>query len=408
MRKALVLVVAVLALLPACRKKQGPPDVAALIAQLQSPDVQKRGQARLTLIALGEEAAPALAGMLRSGGPEERLAAANILWAMGPRGRAAVPELAQALDDGDATPAAHGRDGDREHRSARRSRPCRRWCGRSASVATARVRQAAAKALGAIGPGARDALPALTRELRRESWPEAEEAVRRIRGLAPGAPSAERGEPLMSLAGRLEDIELAEILHFLALSSRTGRLALTRRDAQGTIVIRLGRVLYAASSSIRETLGSLLVCRGLVSPEALAEALDRQHVAADGRKLGAILVEQGTLGEAQLDEVLHQQTALVVQELCGWRSGYFRFELVPVASSGEIGVDVEDLVVAAGVPTDQILLEAITRIDEQQGGSDVPPCALDVARAGARAGAARRGDGGPAPAGRGCGRPRAC
>ena len=182
----------------------------------------------------------------------------------------------------------------------------------------------------------------------------------------------------MSFAGRLEDIELAEVLHFLALSSRTGRLTLTRRDAHGTIVIRLGRVLYAASSSIRETLGSLLVCRGLVSPEALAEALERQHVAADGRKLGAILVEQGVLGEAQLDEVLRQQTALVVQELCGWHSGYFRFDLVPVASSGEIGVDVEDLVVAAGVPTDQILLEAITRIDEQQGESDVPPSALDV------------------------------
>jgi HEAT repeat protein len=185
MRKALVLVVAVLALMPACRKKQSPPDVAALIAQLQSPDVQKRGQARLTLIALGEEAAPALAGMLRSGSAEERLAAANILWAMGPRGRAAVPELAQALDDGDATlqltaamaiesvgpPAAPAVPALVRALGERRDR---------------RVRQAAAKALGAIGPAARAALPALTRELRRESWPEAEEAVRRIRGHAPG------------------------------------------------------------------------------------------------------------------------------------------------------------------------------------------------------------------------------
>jgi HEAT repeat protein len=50
------------------------------------------------------------------------------------------------------------------------------------------VRQAAVKALGAVGPGAKAALPALTRALRRGSWPEAEEAVRRIRGLDPGAP----------------------------------------------------------------------------------------------------------------------------------------------------------------------------------------------------------------------------
>jgi len=188
MRKApVVVVVALLALLPACRKKPGPPDVAGLIAQLQSPDVQKRGQARLTLIALGEQAAPALAGMLRSGAPAERLAAANILWGMGARGRIAVPELAQALDEGDpglqlaaamalenigpgaeaGVPALVRALGERRDRA---------------------VRQTAAKALGAIGPGAREALPALTRELRRESWPEAEEAVRRIRGLAPGAP----------------------------------------------------------------------------------------------------------------------------------------------------------------------------------------------------------------------------
>jgi hypothetical protein len=44
------------------------------------------------------------------------------------------------------------------------------------------------KALGAVGPGAKAALPALTRALRRGSWPEAEEAVRRIRGLDPGTP----------------------------------------------------------------------------------------------------------------------------------------------------------------------------------------------------------------------------
>jgi HEAT repeat protein len=184
---ALVVVAALLALLPSCRKKAGPPDVAGLIAELESPDVQKRGQARLTLIALGEQAAPALAGMLRSGRPEQRLAAANIIWGMGPRGRIAVPELAQALDDGDpglqlaAAMAVENIGPGAEAAvpalvralSERRDR---------------RVRQTAAKALGAIGPGAREALPALTRELRRESWPEAEEAVRRIRGLAPGAP----------------------------------------------------------------------------------------------------------------------------------------------------------------------------------------------------------------------------
>ncbi len=185
----------------------------------------------------------------------------------------------------------------------------------------------------------------------------------------------------MSLAGRLDHIDLVEILHFLALNSRTGKLTLSRRDAQGTIVIRLGRVVYAASSSIRDTLGSLLVGRGLLTPEALADALERQHATPDRRKLGALLVETGAINDAQLQDVLRQQTAVVVQELCGWPSGYFRFEVAPVASSGEIGVDLEDLVITAGVATDQILLEAVTAADERRPHGGSGPNAHDVAAA---------------------------
>ena len=175
----------------------------------------------------------------------------------------------------------------------------------------------------------------------------------------------------MSLAGRLEEIELAELLHFLALNNRTGKVTLSRRDAHGVVVRAAGRIVYAASSSIRETFGNILVCRGLVSPEALAAALERQHQAADGRKLGDILVEAGAISEDQLQDALRQQAGLVVQELCRWRSGYFRFEVAPVASAGDIGVDTEELVVAAGVATDQILLEAMTRMDEAGSGGRV-------------------------------------
>ena len=185
----------------------------------------------------------------------------------------------------------------------------------------------------------------------------------------------------MSLAGRLEEIELAELLHFLGLNNRTGKVILSRRDAHGLVVVRLGRIVYAASSSIRETFGSLLVCRGLVTPEALAEALERQHAQAEGRKLGALLVEMGAISEAQLQEALRQQTGLVVQELCRWRSGYFRFELAPVALAGDIGVDAEDLVVTAGVATDQILLEAMTHMDEADPPSSPPSTALAIAKA---------------------------
>jgi HEAT repeat protein len=166
--------------LAACGGPPEPPDVDGMIADLTSGDEKKSGDARLRLISLGEPAAPALANLLRGGGPRERVLAATTLWGMGPRGRAAVPELAAALEDPNPDlrvtsamalenmgPAAHD------------AVPA---LTRAISDRERAVRQAAVKALGAIGPEASPALPALEREIRRESWPEAEEAVRRIRG----------------------------------------------------------------------------------------------------------------------------------------------------------------------------------------------------------------------------------
>ena len=185
----------------------------------------------------------------------------------------------------------------------------------------------------------------------------------------------------MSLAGRLEEIELAELLHFLSLNNRTGKVTLSRRDAHGLVVVRLGRIVYATSSSIRESFGNILVCRGLLTPEALAHALEKQHLAADGRRLGEVLVADGAISEAQLQDAVKQQAGLVVQELCRWRSGYFKFEVTPVASSGDIGVDAEELVVTGGVATDQVLLEAMTQLDEAASAAEAPSTPRAIAGA---------------------------
>jgi hypothetical protein len=168
----------------------------------------------------------------------------------------------------------------------------------------------------------------------------------------------------MSFAGRLEDNELPELLHYISLNKKTGKLSLTRRDAQGLIVVRLGRILYAASSSVRETFGNILVCHGLISEGVLGEALDRQHSEPVPRRLGRILIEMEKLTEEDIAEILRQQIGVVVLELCRWKAGYFKFEAVPIAANGEIGVDAEDFVVAGGVNTDEVLVRALTRLDE--------------------------------------------
>jgi len=189
-RPALLLSVLSLAL-AACAPRPATPDLPALIADLTSGDEKRSGDARLELISLGEVAVPALVDLLQSGEPQERVIAATTFWGMGARAPSAAPELAAALADADpelrVTCAM----------ALENMGPVARDAVPALALAlrdpVRSVRQAAVKALGAIGPAASPALPALEEAIRRESWPEAEEAVRRIHGgESPARPTGEQ------------------------------------------------------------------------------------------------------------------------------------------------------------------------------------------------------------------------
>jgi len=191
MRKSIFLL-ASLALLGACRAKETPPVVPALLADLQSTDPEKAGRANLELIRLGEPAVPGLVELLRSPDARLRKLAASTFWGMGGKARAAVPALADALADPD--PALRVSVAMALENMGAEAQGAVPALVRALSDRDRRVRQAAVKALGGIGPGAAAALPALNRVLKRGSWPEAEEAVLRIRGVG-GAPAPDPGLP---------------------------------------------------------------------------------------------------------------------------------------------------------------------------------------------------------------------
>jgi len=173
----------------ACGRGDKPPDPAALVADLRSPDQETSGDARLKLIALGEPAVPALVTLLGGDSSRDRLLAATTLWGMGPRAASAAGSLGSALSDTD--PEVRVTSAMALENMGKAAAPAVPALVRALRDRERPVRQAAVKALGAIGPGASDALPVLTREIARESWPEAEEAVRRIRGGEDGAATAD-------------------------------------------------------------------------------------------------------------------------------------------------------------------------------------------------------------------------
>lgn len=173
----------------------------------------------------------------------------------------------------------------------------------------------------------------------------------------------------MQLTGSLSNFDFAELLQMLATARKSGKLDVTQQRGQGLVVLRGGKIIYAASSSARETLGHMLLCRGLVAEDELRQALDEQSASKQEIRLGTVLVRKGLLSPETLEEVLHEQVQSVISEMLEWRTGgYFRFEEMELPDCGEVGLEARDFLLKQGLPPDKVLLESFARLEE--GGSE--------------------------------------
>ncbi len=179
----------------------------------------------------------------------------------------------------------------------------------------------------------------------------------------------------MSLAGHLGDLSLPDLLQIIAMGEKTGRLDLTSTDGEGLIVFRGGRVIYAASNAAREALGSILVCRRLVSELTLRKALEHQYRSREERRLGSILVQMGKLSQEALESVIFEQIERVIGELVEWRDGYFKFETMDIPDHGEVAVDAREFLAESGFSADRIALELSRIADEARHDAEEVPAA---------------------------------
>lgn len=176
----------------------------------------------------------------------------------------------------------------------------------------------------------------------------------------------------MSFAGRLETLEVPALLQTLGAGNSSGRLTITRLDGHAVVVLREGRVVYAAGGAHEETLAGRLLRQGLVTEENLMKALEAQHDGDSYRPLGEVLAEMGLLAEGTLDSVVRQRLQELVAELLGWDTGYFRFEPTAEGAQGELEVDLGDFVVPDGVAPMELLMHAMTAIESKADEKTAP------------------------------------
>jgi hypothetical protein len=159
--------------------------------------------------------------------------------------------------------------------------------------------------------------------------------------------------PIMGIVGNLKTMQLEELLQWLSLSKKTGTLEINHAELAKKIYFRDGLIVSSSSNKPDEYLGHFLVSHGLITEEALTEAVQLQkqtHVL-----LGKILVNQGLLTEDSLHQMLRLKTEESIYDVFYWEEGDFGFldDQLPESAMVPMSLDVTG-----------ILMEGVQRVDE--------------------------------------------
>lgn len=191
----------------------------------------------------------------------------------------------------------------------------------------------------------------------------------------------------MSLVGRLEDLALPDIFQIISLSKKTGTLIVRSRKGTGMVVFKGGQVIQAASDSIRDSLGNILVSQGMVTETALSRALALQKGESE-KPLGMILVEMGAVPAQTLETVVRKQIEEIIYDLLAWEEGFFNFELGEIVPKDRIEIDTQEFLLKSGISAEYLLMEGTRILDEKRKGmrkAAAPPPETSVAHHGSYA-----------------------
>jgi tetratricopeptide (TPR) repeat protein len=158
----------------------------------------------------------------------------------------------------------------------------------------------------------------------------------------------------MAIKGSLREAGLADVCQLLALGRKGGCLSVADGSRFGQIFFDRGRITYARIVNRRDRLGDILVRDGALTQAQLDEVLQWQAREPD-RRLGELLVRSGYISEAQLTRFIRLQIEEAVYHLFTWSRGNFFFE---------VDARPEDADIIASINPEALLLEAARRVDE--------------------------------------------
>jgi hypothetical protein len=175
-------------------------------------------------------------------------------------------------------------------------------------------------------------------------------------------PPAAAFESPPAFTGNLRMFQLPNLMEFLRLNQCSGTLFVMGRRGTGEVRLRAGRLTGAAASKAPR-LGDILVRTGQLKREELEKVVTLQRAEESAESLGVLLLQHSQVTDRGLKAAVTAQVHAAMSELVQWEEGNFAFHMV---DPGEAPVDDTPEVVRVDMSVEQVLLEAMRRLDEQR------------------------------------------
>jgi hypothetical protein len=154
------------------------------------------------------------------------------------------------------------------------------------------------------------------------------------------------------LSADVRSFSLADILHLLHASSKSGFLFFQHDDHAKSVYLHRGEVVFATSNQDFDRLGGCLVRSGAITPDQFSEA---EKAFKPGIPFGKILVERGFLNSRELWNGVKLQVEEIVRSLFSYGAGAVLFW------EGEIR---PDNVVRLSLPSRRLIAQGLKRRDD--------------------------------------------
>lgn len=143
--------------------------------------------------------------------------------------------------------------------------------------------------------------------------------------------------------------DFGDLLLSVCSGGKTGELSFRSAEAEKTVVIQSGKVVFARSSSADDRLGPYLLRAGKLRFDHL---MDLTKFISPTKRFGAVLVENNVLSPKDLVQGVIGQVGAIVLSLFTWSSAEYAFE----------EKELEKETITLRIPTAKLLIDGVRQV----------------------------------------------